>query len=74
MHTTSTSTGERDFYYPYADFVPGPVAKNKNELESALKRQLSDFDSFKVAEFSKKFMSACDGKSTERILKQLGID
>lgn len=67
-------TGERDFYYPYADFVPGPVAKNKNELESALKRQLSDFDSFKVAEFSKKFMSACDGKSTERILKQLGID
>ena len=67
-------TGERDFYYPYAGFVPGPIAKNKSELESALKKQLSDFDSFKVSEFSEKFMSACDGKSTERILKYLGLE
>ncbi len=67
-------TEERDFYYPYADFTPGPIAKNRSELESTLKKQLSDFDSFKVTEFSDKFMSACDGKATDRILKHLGLD
>ncbi len=67
-------TKERDFYYPYKEFVPGPVVKTQNELESEIKKELSSFDSSKVTDFRKKFMSACDGKSTERILTYLGLN
>ena len=58
----------RDFYYNYGDFVPGPIAKNTEELLEAL---ASPPDLNRVKDFRKKYMSACDGHATERIIKEL---
>lgn len=62
----------RDFYYPYEDFVPGPIVKTEEELIDAL-TNYEDIDLKKVDEFRNKYMTACDGHSTERILKELLI-
>lgn len=58
--------GERDFYYPYKDFVPGCIAGSEEELLSKL---FDDHIDNRTLEFSKKFMSACDGNSTKRIIE-----
>ena len=58
----------RDFYYNYEDFVPGPIVKSEAELGAALK---GPFDLSKVAAFRQKYMTACDGHCTERIIKEL---
>lgn len=64
---------ERGFYYPYEDFVPGPIAFTMEELAGLLDG-INDFDMSKVMDFRKRFMSGCDGHATERILKEIGID
>ncbi|MBQ3897550.1 MAG: CDP-glycerol glycerophosphotransferase family protein, partial [Clostridia bacterium] len=58
----------RDFYYNYEDFIPGPIVKNTEELLSAL---ASPPDLKQVKDFRNKYMSACDGHATERIIKEL---
>lgn len=60
----------RGFYYKYEDFVPGPIVKNNIELLEAIK-DIDNFDKQKVIDFKNKFMSACDGHSTERILEKV---
>lgn len=60
---------ERDFYYPYESFVPGPIVKTQDELITTLKT-ISDSNAKKFAD---KYMSACDGNSTNRILSELGF-
>ncbi|NLL63806.1 MAG: hypothetical protein GX241_06190 [Ruminococcaceae bacterium] len=94
---------ERDFYYPYEEFVPGPIVKNMDELIEAIKAAIAantsaaslvtssnissvglstnssisttttKFDFASVSKKLDKYMSACDGHSTERILKELGF-
>lgn len=62
---------QRSFYFPYEKLVPGKIAKTGDELIEALKTAESDFDEEKLKKFKNKFMSACDGNSTKRILHEV---
>jgi len=62
---------QRNFYYKYEDFVPGPIVYDNNGLIDAIKSQATSFDKEKVRAFKNKFMSACDGNSTKRIVEKL---
>ena len=57
----------RGLYYDFEEYVYGLVAKDCYELESAIKRLELMED--KRNAFGEKFMSACDGKSAEKITK-----
>lgn len=77
---------ERGFYYNYEEFVPGPICYTEDELIQRIQESDMDFDSVSVLEnavvnreqmrqqvraFKEKFMSACDGKSTQRIIDHM---
>lgn len=59
----------RGFYYDYKDFVPGPIHTTCEEMIDYIKNLATKFEKNKVVEFKNKFMSACDGHATERIMK-----
>lgn len=59
----------RGFYYKYDEFVPGPICESGYQVVDYIKNIDSRFDVEKVRAFKNKFMSACDGHATERILK-----
>ena len=61
---------ERGFYYPYEEFVPGPIVKNTRELVDII-HDIDMFDYNKLDEFRAKFMDGCDGHSTERLIKYI---
>ena len=68
--------GARDFYYPYLEFIPGDMAWDSDGLIAGIQRNLFEgqFDAGRVHAFARKFMPACDGNSTERIIKNvLGV-
>ena len=58
----------RGFFYDYSDFTPGDIANTTEELIASVKKLEDGFDKAQVKAFKGKFMSACDGHSTERIL------
>lgn len=58
---------ERGFYFPYKDFVPGPIVNDTESLVNAIHNAYSQDNIKKVKAFKEKFMSSCDGNSTERI-------
>lgn len=62
---------ERGFYYDYNDLTPGPVVRTTEEIIDYIQHLGTRFDRQKVAAFREKFMSACDGHATERILELL---
>lgn len=59
----------RGFYYDYKDFVPGPILTNTEDVVSYIADIDNQFDREKVVAFREKFMSACDGHATERIMQ-----
>lgn len=59
----------RGFYYDYEELTPGPVVRTTEEIISYILNIDSEFDRQRVRNFKEKFMSACDGNSTERILE-----
>lgn len=59
----------RDFYYPFEEYMFGKLAKTKEELVEAI-RNPENIDE-KRETFKKKFCSACDGKSTKRVVDML---
>ena len=61
---------ERGFYYPYKNFVPGPIVKTTKELVDYIEK-IEEFDMERIRVFRQKYMSGCDGHSTERILKNV---
>lgn len=65
---------ERDFYYPYRDFVPGRICQTMETLLEALRNE--DYQQEKVEPFQHKFFQYADGKATDRvvdlILKEMG--
>jgi CDP-ribitol ribitolphosphotransferase len=63
----------RSFYYPYLSFVPGDLVWNTEDLITGVRRNLFEggFNINRVAAFRDKFMCACDGHSTERILNNV---
>jgi len=64
-----TYINDRDFFYPYADYAYGTVAKTVNELADAVKAEKIDTD--KMAAFKDKFLSACDGNSSIRFVNMI---
>ena len=58
----------RGFYYPYDELTPGPVFRDNESLIDWVKHVDERFDSAEVDAFRSKFMSACDGNATERIV------
>ena len=61
----------RGFYYDYKDFVPGPIHTTTEEMIDYIRHVDERFDKNRVQEFRQKFMSACDGHATERIMKMM---
>lgn len=59
----------RGFYYNYDEMTPGPVCKTNEEMIDWIRHVDERFDRQQVIDFREKFMSACDGHATERILK-----
>ena len=57
---------ERDFYYEYSDFVPGPITKTTEEVVEKI--NLQNFDVSKVKLFKDRFFDYHDGRSTERFV------
>ncbi len=57
----------RGFYYPYEDFVCGPIVTTNLELIRTV-QNIDSYDISRVEAFRERFMTACDGHATERIL------
>lgn len=60
---------DRGFFHPYDELAPGPYVFNQDELIAALTTVDQWFDVERVRQYKEKFMSACDGHSTERIFE-----
>lgn len=59
----------RGFYYDYYELAPGPIVTTNEEMIDYIKNIDTRFEKEKVTAFKEKFMSACDGHATERILQ-----
>ena len=64
----------RGFYYDYKDFVPGPICRDNVELMNELDKLSVGFDKTIVEEFRDKYMSACDGHATDRVIEFITRD
>jgi CDP-ribitol ribitolphosphotransferase len=63
----------RGFYYRYDnDFLPGDIVKTQEELlDSIAYAAENGCDKQAVRRFRQRFMGACDGRSTERIVRYI---
>lgn len=61
----------RGFYYDYNELAPGPIVKNTTGVIDYIKHIDERFDRARVHAFREKFMSACDGHATQRILEDV---
>lgn len=59
----------RGFYYGYEEFVPGPIYTDTEEIIEYIHNIDTSFDRKRVKKFREKYMSACDGHATDRIIK-----
>lgn len=55
----------RDFYYPYRNFVPGKIVRDEEHIIDSILN--NDFEQYKVEEFKKRSFDYLDGKSSERV-------
>lgn len=60
----------RGFFYNYDELTPGPVFSETKEIVDYISDIENNFNKDEVIKFRKKFMSACDGNATERILEE----
>lgn len=60
----------RGFYYPYEEMTPGPVFCENEPMIAYIRDVEQCFDREKVRAFREKFMSACDGHATDRIMER----
>ena len=61
----------RGFYYNYEELTPGPIVTSTEEIIHYIKNIDTLFDKKVVQDFRERFMSSCDGHSTERIIKAM---
>lgn len=59
----------RGFYYPYEEMTPGPVFTENGPMIAYIRDVEQRFDRETVRAFREKFMSACDGHATDRIME-----
>lgn len=62
---------DRAFYYDYRSFVPGEIVKDTDGIINEIKKAETSFDKERITRFKNEYMSACDGKSSERILDEI---
>ncbi len=63
-------SGERGLYYSYEELAEGgPMFTTNDEMIDYIKNIDTRFDKEKVKRYKEKYMSACDGHATERIIK-----
>ena len=55
----------RDFYYPFKNFVPGKIVRNMDQITNAIFE--SDYELHKVKAFKHRFFDDLDGKSSQRV-------
>lgn len=55
----------RDFYYPFKNFVPGKIVRNMDQITNAILE--SDYELHKVKAFKHRFFDDLDGKSSQRV-------
>lgn len=58
----------RGFYYSYEEMTPGPVLKREEDVIQYILQLDEKFDVEEMRKFRKKFMEACDGHATQRIM------
>lgn len=58
----------RGFYYNYDELTPGPIFSTNMEMIDYIQNIDTRFDRQRVVDFRNKFMSACDGHATDRIM------
>lgn len=58
-------TVNRDFYYPFRNFVPGKIVRSIEQIQKAI--HASDYELEKVQTFKHRFFDDLDGKSSERV-------
>jgi CDP-glycerol glycerophosphotransferase (TagB/SpsB family) len=58
---------ERGFYYPYREFVPGPIVTTTQMLVEEIGRS-AQYDMHRLKEFKARYMGGCDGGATQRII------
>jgi len=63
----------RGFYYSYEEMTPGPVCTDTQELGEYLAHLDERFDPEQIRMFREKFMCACDGHASQRLLDLLKI-
>ena len=59
----------RGFYYDYDELTPGPVVRTTQEVVQYIKETEKGFDPEIIRAFRNKFMSACDGHATDRLIE-----
>lgn len=62
----------RGFYRPYQSY-PTTIAKNADELVAAVRQELTDRSISDLEKCFEEHMQMCNGKATERILKDIGL-
>lgn len=55
----------RDFYYPFKNFVPGKIVRSLTDIIDALSKQ--QYEQEKVLSFKHRFFDDLDGRSSERV-------
>ena len=61
---------ERGFYFSYEEFIPGAYCTTSQQVIQEVLQPSGEYGE-KRKEFCEKFMSACDGHATERIIEQI---
>ncbi len=62
---------DRGLFLPYTEMAPGPYVTTQEELIQKLKTVEAWFDPSRIQQYKDRFMSACDGHSTERIYNKV---
>lgn len=55
----------RDFYYPFKNFVPGKIVRTLPDITKAIAEE--DYELYKVDTFKNRFFDDLDGRSSERV-------
>lgn len=65
-------TNDRDFYYDYQSFVPGPIVKSIEELAEKINK--NSFHQDKLLNFVSFFFDHLDGKSSKRVVDTIVLN
>lgn len=60
---------DRSFFYPFSEYIYGNVCRMQTELSSAILNPQDNEETRKI--FNDKFLSSCDGNSTNRFINEI---